>query len=149
MEKDQPIFRARTDMGIKVISTLVFSGLVIAILYYVFYKQWIDSIIYLIFLLVQIIFTIGKLRTTFYRFDHDELYCQSMLTKRRILYSSIQKIEKRPESAFAARRALHMSLSLNGPMIHCDNFGNICISPENEDEFIALLKERNPGIVVT
>ena len=95
-------------------------------------------------LVLQQLLFLGVFRSTHYTFEPETLLCRSLIFKRRIPYASIRKIEQHT-SLYAG---LKMSASFRGIIIHYNTYDELFISPAESDRFIALLKERNPGIVV-
>jgi hypothetical protein len=128
----------------KVITGLLFFGMLGAVLYNLYMENWSDSTILFFVLILQKTLILGTIRTTHYTLEQDTLYCRSLVFKRRIPYPSIRKIEKHT-SLYAG---LKMSTSFQGIIIHYNTYDELFISPAESDRFIALLKERNPGIVV-
>ena len=144
MKSDLPFFRTRIDLGMKIIPVVFFLGMLIPAFYNAFKNNWSDCFIFLTVLVLQQLLFLGVFRSTHYTFEPETLLCRSLIFKRRIPYASIRKIEQHT-SLYAG---LKMSASFRGIIIHYTTYDELFISPEESDRFIALLKERNPGIVV-
>jgi hypothetical protein len=144
MNNDLPFFRTRIDLGMKIIPVVLFLGMLIPAIYNVYKNNWSDCFIFLTVLLLQQLLFLGVFRSTHYTFERETLLCRSLIFKRRIPYASIRKIEQHT-SLYAG---LKMSASFRGMIIHHNTYDELFISPAESDRFIALLKERNPGIVV-
>ncbi len=144
MKSDLPFFRTRIDLGMKIIPVVFFLGILIPAIYNAYKNNWSDCFIFLTVLLLQQLLFLGVFRSTHYTFEPETLLCRSLIFKRRILYPTIREIEQHT-SLYAG---LKMSASFRGIIIHYNTYDELFISPEESDRFIALLKERNPGIVV-
>lgn len=145
MKSDLPFFRTRIDLRMKIIAGLLFFGMLAAVLYNLYLKNWEDSIVLFFVLILQQTLILGTIRTTHYIFEQDTLYCRSLIFKRRIPYESIRKIDQHT-SLYAG---LKMSTSFRGIIIHYNKFDELFISPAESERFITLLKERNQGILVS
>jgi len=144
MKSDLPFFRTRIDLGMKIIPVVFFLGMLIPAIYNAYKNNWSDCFIFLTVLVLQQLLFLGVFRSTHYTFEPETLLCRSLIFKRRIPYASIRKIEQHT-SLYAG---LKMSASFRGIIIHYNTYDELFISPAESDRFIALLKERNPGIVV-
>ncbi len=144
MHTDFPFFRARVDLGIKIITGSLFVGMLAAVLYNIYFQNWSDAIILCCVLFLQQLLILGIMKTTHYTFEEDTLFCRSFIFKRRIPYSSIRKIEQHT-SMYAG---LKMSTSFRGIVIHYNKYDELFISPLENDRFVLLLKDRNSGIVI-
>ncbi len=144
MKSDLPFFRTRIDLGMKIIPAVLFFGLLIPAVYNAYKDNWDDFFILLTVILLQQLLFLGVFRSTHYTFEPDTLLCRSLIFKRRIPYASIRKIEQHT-SMYAG---LKLSTSFRGILIHYNKYDELFISPAESDRFIALLKERNGGIVV-
>lgn len=82
--------------------------------------------------------------TTHYTFDKDSLICRSSFLKRTIPYSSITKIEQH-KGLYAGWK---FSLSSKGILIKYKKYDELYISPEDQDQFIQDLQEKNLAIKV-
>ncbi|MCE2682089.1 MAG: PH domain-containing protein [Flavobacteriia bacterium] len=144
MKSDLPFFRTRIDLGMKIIPGLLFLGILIPAVYNAYHGNWSDCCILLTVLLLQQLLFWGIFRSTHYTFETDTLLCRSLMFKRRISYESIRKIEQNT-SLYAG---LKMSTAFRGIIIHYNKYDELFISPAESERFIALLKERNEGILV-
>ncbi len=144
MKSDLPFFRTHIDLGMKVITGLLFFGMLGAVLYNLYMENWSDSTILFFVLTLQQTLILGTIRTTHYTLEQDTLYCRSLVFKRRIPYASIRKIDQHT-NLYAG---LKMSTSFRGIIIHYNKFDELFISPAESARFIALLLERNEAIVV-
>ncbi len=144
MPTDLPFFRARVDLGLKIIAGSLFLGMLTAVLYNIYFQNWADAIVLFCVLFFQFLLIFGLIKTTNYTFEEDTLYCRSLIFKRRIPYTSIRKIEQNT-SLYAG---LKMSTSFRGIVIHYNKYDELFISPLENDRFVALLKTRNSAIVI-
>jgi hypothetical protein len=144
MHAELPFFRARVDLGIKIIMVSLFVGMLAAVLYNIYYQNLADAVILFVVLFFQQLLIFGIIKTTNYTLEEDTLYCRSLIFKRRIPYSPIRKIQQNT-SMYAG---LKMSTSFRGIVIHYNKYDELFISPVENDRFVALLKERNSGIVI-
>jgi len=144
VQTDLPFFRARVDLGIKIITGILFFGMLAAVLYNIYLKNWADATILFCVLFFQQVLIFGLIKTTNYTFEEDTLYCRSLIFKRRIPYTSIRKIEQNT-SLYAG---LKMSTSFRGIVIHYNKYDELFISPLESARFVELLKARNAEIVI-
>lgn len=144
MRSDLPFFRARVDLGIKIITGILFLGMLAAVLYNIYFQNWADATILFCVLFFQQLLIFGLIKTTNYTFEENTLYCRSLIFKRRLPYTSIRKIEQNT-NLYAG---LKMSTSFRGIVIHYNKYDELFISPVENDRFVALLKSRNSEIVI-
>jgi len=83
-------------------------------------------------------FFILIIKTTFFVLEPEQLICHSLFFKRKIPYSTIRKIEKQ-KGLYAG---LKMSTALKGLVIYYNQYDDLLISPEKEEEFIDEIKKR-------
>jgi hypothetical protein len=76
--------------------------------------------------------------TTRYTFLEDHLICQSMGFKKRIYYTTFNKLE--PSNGFYS--GWKMSTAWKCIVVHYNKYDELLISPENETGFIALFNEK-------
>jgi hypothetical protein len=78
------------------------------------------------------------LKTTYFVLKENYLICKTLFFKKVIPYSSIRKIEKQ-KGIYAG---VKFSTAWKGLIVHYNQFDELLISPEREDDFIAELESR-------
>lgn len=84
------------------------------------------------------VFFYAIVKTTYFVFEAEQLVCHSFFFKRKIPYSTIRKIEKQ-KGLYAG---LKMSTAMKGLVIYYNQFDDLLISPERENDFIIELEKR-------
>ena len=100
-----------------------------------------------IFLLVAgilFLFILSITLKTHYIFDPTALICQSGIIKKQIEYSEIKKVTTKT-TLFVGFK---LSLSIKGIVIHYGKYEEIFISPQEQEKFLEMLKEKNPTISI-
>jgi hypothetical protein len=86
---------------------------------------------------------VGLIYTTRYEIRENELYCRSLIFWKKLPFEAIVKIKK-DENFFIG---LKLGLALKGLVIE-SKVGDVYISPEDTEDFIQDLLEKNPSIEV-
>jgi hypothetical protein len=76
------------------------------------------------------------LKTTYFVLNENYLICKTLFFKKVILYSSIRKIEKQKGIYVGVK----FSTAWKGLIVHYNQFDELLISPEREDDFIVELE---------
>ena len=92
---------------------------------------------------MTIMLLFGLIYTTRYEIREHELFCRSLIFWKKMPFEGIYRIHTNKNFFIG----LKLSLALNGLVIESKN-GDIYISPENSNDFIQDLLEKNPSIQV-
>lgn len=84
-------------------------------------------------------------RSTHYTFLEDHLLCQSMGLKKRIYYSTFNKLE--PANGLYA--GWKMSAAWSCLVLHYNKYDELLISPDDQAQFSALFEEKKAQFAIT
>lgn len=141
------IFKSRIDWTYKLSLSLIFLlGIIGAIGIYFDQKQTtlIPSLSFFSFMCMLNLLMYIIAKKTDYSFTEDTLKCRSWIFKKNIKYNEIIKIE--PGTTFYA--GWKLATAKNGIIITYKDNNDVYISPEQQEEFISLLLEKNASIQV-
>jgi energy-coupling factor transporter transmembrane protein EcfT len=136
------LFRAKKDYTFLIVFLfvlLLYSGIS---LFTIIYEDDYSVIwVFLIVLTFLALLFISIYKTTYFRLDQHNLFCKSLIFKKEIPYSAIKKVEKQ-QGIYAG---VKFSTAWKGIIVHYNKYGELLISPENEEIFIVKIQERIEG----
>ncbi len=103
-----------------------------------------EAYLFIFVISILFLFILSITLKTHYIFDPKTLICRSGFIKKQIEYSEIKKVTTNT-TLFVG---LKLSLSINGIVIHYGKYEEIFISPQEQEKFLEILKEKNPTISI-
>lgn len=103
-----------------------------------------EAYLFLLVVSILFLFILSITLKTHYIFDPTTLICRSGFIKKQIEYSEIKKVTTNT-TLFVG---LKLSLSIKGIVVHYGKYEAIFISPQEQEKFLEMLKEKNPTISI-